>query len=88
MKVQLHHVPLSGPRRRAATALDGGFTLAELLTAITVFMFVVSGILFANLYGLKMFRITETTLNATDDARKAMGKMTDEVRKLQGHLDR
>lgn len=80
MKVQLHHVSRTKPRRRAATDSDGGFTLAELLTAITVFTFVVSGMLFANLYGLKMFRITETTLNATDDARKAVAKMTDEIR--------
>jgi type II secretory pathway pseudopilin PulG len=84
MKVQLPHASCSGPRHRAVTTSDGGFTLAELLIAITVFMFVVSGILAANLYGLKMFRITETTLNATDEARKSIGKMTDEIRTCKG----
>jgi type II secretory pathway pseudopilin PulG len=80
MKVQLHGLTITRTRRRRATPLDSGFTLAELLVAITVFMFVVGGIIFANLYGLKMFRITETTLTATDDARKAISQMTDEIR--------
>ena len=58
----------------------GGFTLPELLISITVFSLLVIGIVFANLYGLSMFHITETTLNATDDARKTIGKMTQEIR--------
>jgi prepilin-type N-terminal cleavage/methylation domain-containing protein len=57
-----------------------GFTLAELLISITVFTLLVGGIVFAHLYGLSMFHITETTLNATDAARKVIGKMTDEIR--------
>jgi type II secretory pathway pseudopilin PulG len=80
MKLQLPQVPFTGPGRGAAATSNGGFTLAELLISITVFMFVVGGVIFANLYGLSMFQITETTLNATDDARKTVGKMTDEIR--------
>jgi prepilin-type N-terminal cleavage/methylation domain-containing protein len=57
-----------------------GFTLPELLISITVFSLLVTGIIFAHLYGLSMFRITETTLNATDDARKTIGKMANEIR--------
>jgi prepilin-type N-terminal cleavage/methylation domain-containing protein len=64
----------------ASPALRGGFTLPELLISIAVFSLLVIGIVFAHLYGLSMFRITETTLNATDDARKTIGKMTDEIR--------
>jgi type II secretory pathway pseudopilin PulG len=84
MKFQLRHTAFARPRHRAGTASDGGFTLAELLIAISVFMFVISGIVFANLYGLKMYRITETTLNASDDVRKAIGRMTDEIRTCKG----
>jgi prepilin-type N-terminal cleavage/methylation domain-containing protein len=61
-----------------------GFTLPELLISITVFSLLVVGIVFAHLYGLSMFQITETTLNATDDARKTIGKMTDEIRICNG----
>ncbi len=57
-----------------------GFTLPELLVAITVFTLLVGGVVFSHLYGLTMFRITETTLNATDDARKMMGTMANEIR--------
>ena len=65
---------------RTSLTLGRGFTLPELLISITVFSLLVIGIVFAHLYGLSMFRITETTLNATDDARKTIGKMADEIR--------
>lgn len=69
---------------RASATPVAGFTLPELLIAITVFSLLVMGIIFANLYGLSMFHITETTLNATDDARATVGKMTDEIRICNG----
>jgi hypothetical protein len=50
------------------------------LVAMTVFILLLGGIVFAHLFGLSMFRITETKLNAADDARKTMGRMTDEIR--------
>ncbi len=58
----------------------GGFTLAELLVAITVFTMLLGGIVFAHLFGLSMFQITETKLNATADARKLIGSMANEIR--------
>lgn len=66
----------------AATArkVRGGFTLPELMVAITVFAVVLLGVVFAHLFGLSMFRITETTLTATDDTRKALGRMVQEIR--------
>jgi prepilin-type N-terminal cleavage/methylation domain-containing protein len=76
MKLQFPSPSLSSGAFRAA---NEGFTLPELLIASTVFTMVVSGVLFANLFGLNMFRITETKLIATDAARKTTGKITDEV---------
>jgi hypothetical protein len=35
---------------------------------------------FANLYGLSMYRITEATLSATDDTRKLLGRLANEIR--------
>jgi prepilin-type N-terminal cleavage/methylation domain-containing protein len=56
------------------------FTLPELMVALTVFSFVVTGVIFAHLYGLSMFRITETSLTATASARKVAGRITEEIR--------
>lgn len=50
------------------------------MIAMTVFSFLVGGIVFANLYGLSMFRITQTKLSATDNARTVVGKLTEEIR--------
>jgi len=65
-----------GGSARSAT----GFTLPELLIALTVFLLLLSGIIFAHLFGLSMFRITETKLNATADARQIIGVMANEIR--------
>ncbi len=74
--------PVSYPRSNCSTwsIRSKGFTLPELLISITVFALLVIGIVFANIYGLSMFRITETTLNATDEARKTIGRMANEIR--------
>lgn len=58
----------------------GGFTLPEILISVTVFIILIGGVLSAHLFGLSMFRITETKLNATDDARKMIGRMANEIR--------
>lgn len=57
-----------------------GFTLPELLIAISIFIVLLGGIVFAHLFGLSMFRITETKLNATADARQLIGTMANEIR--------
>jgi len=70
------------PRSRCRRALSptGGFTLPELLTAVTIFTIVVAGIVFAHLYGLSMFRYTETKLYTTDHVRATIARMADEIR--------
>jgi prepilin-type N-terminal cleavage/methylation domain-containing protein len=65
---------------RSDSKVNRGFTIPEMLVAITVFTLLVGGIIFAHLYGLSMFRITETKLTTTEDARKMLGRMTDEIR--------
>ncbi len=56
------------------------FTLPELLVALTVFSFVTAGVIFAHLYGLTMFYVTENSLTTTAAARQVAGKLTDEIR--------
>ncbi|MGA3283854.1 MAG: prepilin-type N-terminal cleavage/methylation domain-containing protein [Verrucomicrobiota bacterium] len=75
MKLQ---VPFSGSGRGRLP--DKGFTLPEILIATTVFLLMVGGIIAANLFGLRMFQITETKLNAIRWSRETVGKITAEVR--------
>lgn len=78
-----HPIALTSARSKAP-ARGRGFTLPELLISIAVFSLLVGGVVFAHLYGLSMFHITETTLSATDAARQTIGRMTDEIRTCKG----
>lgn len=56
------------------------FTIPELMVALTIFGFVTAGVIFAHLYGLSMFYVTQTSLTATAEARQVAGKLTEEIR--------
>ena len=73
-------VPISRSRRGATATPERGFTLPELMIAITVFTLLIGGVVFAHLYGLSMFKITETKLSATDHARRMLWRIADEIR--------
>ena len=73
------HVPFSGSGRGRWPVPNQGFTLPEILIAMTVFTFVLAGILAANLFGLRMFQANEAKLNATGWSRNTFGKITDEI---------
>jgi len=66
--------PDSSRSRKAA------FTLPEMMISLAILSLVVVGVISANLFGLRMFQITENKLTASDSVRKAIGKMTDEIR--------
>jgi type II secretory pathway pseudopilin PulG len=74
-------------RARATAA----FTLPEILVSTTVFLLLLLGIISATLFGMRWFQISQTKLLASDSARKAIGKMTDEIRSCNstyvGYLD-
>ena len=72
------YLPLTRSRRNLA---DGrGFTLPELMIALTIFMLLLGGIIFGNIFGLKMFQMTETKLNMTKWARETREQLTDVIR--------
>jgi prepilin-type N-terminal cleavage/methylation domain-containing protein len=77
MKTSVSPPSLSDQRARRR---PGGFTLPELMVAMTVFLLLVGGVVFSHLFGLRMFQITETKLSTTDEARKVIGRMADEIR--------
>ena len=55
------------------------FTLTELMVSATIFILLVGGIVSANLFGLRMYQIEQNKLNASDEARKIVGVLMDEI---------
>jgi prepilin-type N-terminal cleavage/methylation domain-containing protein len=56
-----------------------GFTLPEILIAMTILILVVTGILAAHVFGLKMLQTNQTKLTATEWSRNNFGKLTGEI---------
>jgi hypothetical protein len=77
MKLQ---IPFSSSGRGRRRTPDKGFTLPEVLVATAVFMFMIGGIILANLFGLKMFQIIQTKFNVTTWSRQTTDQLTAEVR--------
>jgi|YelNatPaOPRAMG01_1025707.scaffolds.fasta_scaffold03264_9 hypothetical protein len=57
-----------------------GFTLTELQIVMGLVLLVISGIITAYLYGLRMFEFVKPKLCASDDARQTVGRLTEEIR--------
>jgi len=72
--------PFSGSLRGVPPWSAAAFTLVEIMVAMSVFVLLLGGVVVANLCGLKMLVISTTKLTATEAARKAIGKLTDEIR--------
>jgi len=56
------------------------FTLAEIMTVMGLFSLVVIGVVYSQLVGMRMFNITSTRLSASDNARKVLNRVRDDVR--------
>ena len=56
------------------------FTLPEALIAMSLFMVVMGGVVFSHMYGLKMFQLARSKLGASDEARRAVSKLVEEIR--------
>jgi prepilin-type N-terminal cleavage/methylation domain-containing protein len=76
MKLQ---IPFPGSSRVRSQTRNQGFTLPEILIALTIFLFVLAGITFANLFGLRMFQVNETKLTVTRWSRDTIEKLTDQI---------
>ena len=61
------------PRRRA-------FTLVEVLITMVTTVMVLGGAMGAYIYGLKMVQVVQPKLTASDDARRAMAQLTEDIR--------
>ena len=50
-----------------------------MLIALAIFLFLVGGVITANLFGLRMFQMTQTKLNVTRWSRETVMRLTDEI---------
>ena len=67
---------LKGSRPAAIRA----FTLAEMLIAFAIFMFVVAGMVYMQLLALRIYTLAATKLSATSGGRQAMYKIREQIR--------
>ena len=68
----------SAIRRRRRQRL--AFTLPEALIAMSLFMVIMGGVVFSHMYGLKMVQLARSKLGASDEARRAVSKLVEEIR--------
>ena len=61
---------LRSQSRRGSARGEGAFTFTEMMIAVTIFMFVVGGVIASNLFGLRMIELTEPKQQAAQRARE------------------
>lgn len=67
-------LPRTAPRRLRA------FTLTELMVATSIFLIVVGGVLASHLFGMRMLAPTAARQKASDESRKLLNLMANEIR--------
>ena len=67
-------------KSRVQSAWLRAFTLAEIMTATAIFSLVIIGALYSHIFGIKLANFTSTKLTASQNARKALGRVQDEIR--------
>jgi hypothetical protein len=73
-------LPLSlRPASPRSPAPRSAFTLAEIMTAMGLFSLVVVGMVYSQLFGMRTFNVTSTRLSASDNARKVLNRVRDDV---------
>jgi prepilin-type N-terminal cleavage/methylation domain-containing protein len=57
-----------------------GFTLAEMMIALTIFSFVIMAMVYTNLFCLKQDQLVSSKLGASDESRRTLATMSREIR--------
>jgi len=74
-------LPLSiRPASPRTPTTRSAFTLAEIMTAMGLFSLVVIGVVYSQLFGMRAFNITSTRVSASDNARKVLNRVRDDIR--------
>jgi prepilin-type N-terminal cleavage/methylation domain-containing protein len=72
-------IPISNSGRAGWSRPQAGFTLTEVLVASTIFGLLVGGIIASNLFGLRIFQMSQTKLQITQWSRETIMRLTDEI---------
>lgn len=67
------------PHRNA----DSGFTLVEMWVTVGIFLMVIAGMVYIQLFGMRLYTLAATKLSATDGCRKALNQVRDQVRQAK-----
>ena len=73
-------LPYISRRPLPSRVRNTGFTLPEIMVAMTIFLLVVMGVLTTHIFGLKMAAVNQSKLLATQDAREALNHVRDDIR--------
>jgi prepilin-type N-terminal cleavage/methylation domain-containing protein len=65
--------------RRLWLSGELAFTLTEMMVTMAIFLILVGGLVSGNLFGLRMFQVEQTKLIASDEARRIVGKLMEEI---------
>ena len=57
-----------------------GFTLTEMMIAMTIFIMALTSMIAVHLFGLRMFELAKAKLGASDEARTGLATMLDDIR--------
>ena len=66
-------------RRGGSHSLKHGFTLPEILVTMTIFLFVLIGVTFTNLFGLRLFQMHSTKLKVSQWSRLTIENVADQI---------
>jgi type II secretory pathway pseudopilin PulG len=69
-------------RRHSTDGLHnrGAFTLAEFLVSVALFCFVLIGVLYSHLFGMRSYELAKSKLGANGSVRSVISRLTDEIR--------
>lgn len=59
-----------------------GFTLPEVMVAMTLFLMVLAAVVTSNLFGVRMLEVTQPKLDAEVQARRLVARLVEEVRSV------
>jgi prepilin-type N-terminal cleavage/methylation domain-containing protein len=59
--------------------LSRAFTLPEMMVTMAIFGFVVGGVIALHIFGMKLNKMVDVKLQATEDARRALGRLVTDI---------
>ncbi len=76
----MKHLASIPSSRSPSRASQKAFTLVEMTIASGVFLLIVAGMVYSQLFGLKMYNISQSKLSAADNARETLNNVRRDVR--------